>query len=320
MQTQPDAHSSPRQRSRRQDSSGHCPTTGPHRHRAFRRAPRRRAVVDLGDTLFDRESSFDTTLNSGVLGGGSGRDCTTCQSRALGTTEANYLLDTNTVDPVFSGEFNDAESRSSREPFLDGLSGEDHINQLFGATATESQAAILEISPARGPADPRAADVTLAELTTAVDTSAYDTDLTAIANADFAQRAYRLAGLYAACSAGGRPRRRPRDGGGFLATILSDLSGPGRRPVTPETTESAGVGAPALSVICEPFSGRRELPQAGGQRHRYSRLDPSAVADVLGFLNPSVGVHARHQIAAVVRDHHVDRGVSGCGQLSHPPA
>ena len=46
----------------------------------------------------------------------------------------------------------------------------------------------------------------------------------------------------------------------------------------------------------------------------------SAVADVLGLLDPAVGVYARHQITAIVRDHHVDRGVGGSGQLGHPPA
>ncbi|MFZ1160681.1 hypothetical protein [Mycobacterium sp.] len=184
------------------------------------------ALVDLGDTLLGSETGFDTTLYDGVLGpNGSEEMMYNSFVTAFGTTEANYLLDTNTASPVFSGVFNGAESRFFEGAFLDVLSGEDHINQLFGVSATESQTAILEIfTSTGGPPIPEAAGVTLADLTGAVGSSAFDTDLSAIANADFASGFTDLQGYFADLLSGaGALGDGLGDGGGFLATILSDL-------------------------------------------------------------------------------------------------
>lgn len=49
-------------------------------------------------------------------------------------------------------------------------------------------------------------------------------------------------------------------------------------------------------------------------------LDPGALGLVLRLLYPPIGVHTGHQVAAVVRDHHVDGGVGGHNQLGHPPS
>ena len=44
------------------------------------------------------------------------------------------LLDATGASPIFSGDFNGAESRLSRRLFLDALAGEDELNQLLGVT------------------------------------------------------------------------------------------------------------------------------------------------------------------------------------------
>src|SRR5271155_2167561 len=66
--------------------------------------------------------------------------------------------------------------------------------------------------------------------------------------------------------------------------------------------------------------GRRELTKAGGQRDWHPGFDVGAVGDVLGLLNPTVGMHARHQITTFIRDYDVDSGVGRSGQLGHPAA
>ena len=180
------------------------------------------ALVDLTDTLLGGETSFDTTLYNDVLGPtGSEETLYNSLVTSLGATEANYLLDTNTADPVYSGVFNGAESRFFEGAFLDTLTGEDHINQLFGISATDSETAILDIfTSTGGPPIPVGADVTLADLAAAVGTPAFDTDLSAIANADFASGLTDLHGYLADLVSGASALG---DGGGLLATIIGDL-------------------------------------------------------------------------------------------------
>ncbi len=52
-------------------------------------------------------------------------------------------------------------------------------------------------------------------------------------------------------------------------------------------------------------------------RNGHPRLDPGAVGGVLGGVDTAVGVHAADQIAAVIRDRHVDHGVGGHDHLGH---
>jgi hypothetical protein len=142
--------------------------------------------VDASDIL-GPETTFDTTFFNELLGANGVEDqLYTAVQTSLGTTEANLLLDTGGAEPVFSGVFNGAESRLSEGLFIDGLVSEDQLNQLLGITPSASETAILaDLVDNPGPSIPAGADVTLAELTGAVGTSSFDTDLTSIANADY---------------------------------------------------------------------------------------------------------------------------------------
>ena len=145
------------------------------------------ALVDSSDIL-GPETTFDTTFFNELLGANGVEDqLYTSVQTALGTTDANLLLDTDGAMPVFSGVFNGAESRLSEALFIDGLASEDQLNQLLGVTESASQTAILaDLVDNPGPSIPADSGVTLAGLEGAVGTSAFDTDLTSIANADYA--------------------------------------------------------------------------------------------------------------------------------------
>ena len=176
------------------------------------------ALVDLTDTLLGGETSFDTTLYNDVLGP-TGSEETLYNSfvTSIRCNRATISLTPTLPRPVFSGVFNGAESRFFEGAFLDTLAGEDQINQLFGISATDSETAILDIfTSTGGPPIPVAADVTLADLAAAVGTPAFDTDLSAIANADFASGLTDLQGYLADLVSGASALG---DGGGLLATI-----------------------------------------------------------------------------------------------------
>lgn len=145
------------------------------------------ALVDASDIL-GPETTFDTTFFNELLGANGVEDqLYSSVQTALGTTDANLLLDTDGAMPVFSGVFNGAESRLSEGLFIDGLASEDQLNQLLGVTESASQTAILaDLVDNPGPSIPADSGVTLAGLESAVGTSAFDTDLTSIANADYA--------------------------------------------------------------------------------------------------------------------------------------
>jgi hypothetical protein len=140
------------------------------------------ALVDITDTtLLTDEGTFDTALFNDVLGPtGAEEQLFT----ALGTNAAT-LLDTNTASPAFSGDFNGSESRLFEGLFLNGLVGEDQVNQSLGATPLESETELLNVFNTDFVPIPASADLTATDLAGAVGTSAFDTDLTSIANADF---------------------------------------------------------------------------------------------------------------------------------------
>ena len=145
------------------------------------------ALVDASDILTP-ETTFDTTLFNELLGANGLEDqLYTSVQTALGTTEANLLLDTDGAMPVFSGVFNGAESRFSEALFIDGLASEDQLNQLLGVSQLASQTAILaDLTDNPGPSIPADSGVTLSGLESALGSSTFDTDLTSIANADYA--------------------------------------------------------------------------------------------------------------------------------------
>jgi hypothetical protein len=126
-------------------------------------------------------------------------------STSIGAPDATTLLDATGADPVFSGVFNGAESRGFEALFLEGLASEDQVNQALGATPLESQTELLSVFNTDFVPIPASADVTAAELAGAVGTSAFDTDLTSIANADFTVAA--------------------GDFEGFLTNLTTDTSG-----------------------------------------------------------------------------------------------
>jgi hypothetical protein len=145
------------------------------------------ALVDDGSVILPPETTLDTELFNTVLGpSGAEEQMYTALVDSVGATEAQTLLDTDGASPVFSGVFNGAESRAFEGLFINTLVSEDQLNQLLGVTQADSESAILaDLVDNPGPSIPSGADVTLSELTGAVGTPAFDTDLTSIANADY---------------------------------------------------------------------------------------------------------------------------------------
>jgi hypothetical protein len=181
------------------------------------------ALVDASDIL-GPETTFDTTFFNDLLGTGGAEDqLYTSVATALGTTDANLLLDTGGAEPVFSGIFNGAESRFSEALFIDGLVSEDQVNQLFGVTESASQTALLaDLVDNPGPSIPAGADVTLADLTAAVGSSTFDSDLTSIANADYAFAVGDFQGYLSDLTTN---LGSLTDGSDFLTGLLGDLGG-----------------------------------------------------------------------------------------------
>jgi hypothetical protein len=178
------------------------------------------ALVDVTDaTLLTDESTLDTAFFNDVLGPtGAEEQLFSTLASSTSTAEATTLLDATGASPIYSGDFNGAESRAFEALFVDGLAAEDQVNQLVGVSETASQSAILaDLLSNAGPPIPGSADVTVAELTSAVGTSSFDTDLTSIANADYALAASDFEG-YLSSLAG--------DTGslGDFSTLLTDLS------------------------------------------------------------------------------------------------
>ena len=183
------------------------------------------ALVDASDIL-GPETTFDTTFFNELLGANGVEDqLYSSVQTALGTTDANLLLDTDGAMPVFSGVFNGAESRLSEGLFIDGLASEDQLNQLLGVTESASQTAILaDLVDNPGPSIPADSGVTLAGLESAVGTSAFDTDLTSIANADYAFAMGDFQG-YLADLPTNLERARLGRAPSILTTLLGDLTG-----------------------------------------------------------------------------------------------
>jgi hypothetical protein len=156
--------------------------------------------VALVDILTD-ESALDTTLFNDVLGTGGAEDqLFTTLSTAIGIPDATTLLDATGASPIFSGDFNGAESRLFEGLYLDTLATEDQLNQALGVAPATSEAAILADYTSLPEAPLPGTDI-LPD----VGTTGFDTDLTSIANDEFT-----LAGA---------------DFEGFLTNLASDTSG-----------------------------------------------------------------------------------------------
>ena len=146
------------------------------------------ALVDDGSVTLPPETSLDAELFNSVLGPtGAEEQMYTTLVDSVGATEAQTLLDTEGASPVFSGVFNGAESRGFEGLFINALVSEDELNQALGVTQSNSETAILaDLLTNPGPSIPASTDLTVGDLTSAVGTPAFDTDLATIANADYA--------------------------------------------------------------------------------------------------------------------------------------
>lgn len=169
------------------------------------------ALVDVTDaSLLADEGTYDTALVSDV----SGAETTLYNdlSTTYGPTVANVLLDTTTGGV---GDFNGAETAGFDGLYLDGLVTQDEVNQLVGVTETASQTAILADLTTEDPTAVTSAD--LAALTGAVGTSAFDTDLTSDANADYSLAVTDFEGYLTSLSG-------DTSSLGDVSTLLTDLS------------------------------------------------------------------------------------------------
>lgn len=175
------------------------------------------ALVDADTTFLIDEATLDNALWQDVLGPtGAEEQLFSALSTTFGAPTATTLLDATGANPVFSGAFNGAESRGFEALFLNGLVGEDQLNQALGVSTAESQTFLLTLFNIDFVPIPASSGVTAADLAAAVGTSTFDTDLTSIANADYALAASDFEG-YLSSLAGDTSAL------GDLGTVLTDL-------------------------------------------------------------------------------------------------
>jgi hypothetical protein len=179
------------------------------------------ALVDDFTPLLTDEGTFDTALFNDVLGP-TGAEETLFNTLATalsggtldatGTADATTLLDATGASPLFSGDFNGAESRLFEGLYLDTLASEDSLNQALGATPTESETAILADYTSL-PEAPLPTGDTLP----VVGATGFDTDLTTIANGEFSDATADFEGFLTNLST---------DSSGLtdFGTLLTDLS------------------------------------------------------------------------------------------------
>jgi hypothetical protein len=139
------------------------------------------ALVDISTLLTD-EGTFDTASWNDVLGPtGAEEQLYSALATATSPSEATTLLDATGASPIFSGDFNGAESRLFEGLYLDTLASEDQLNQAVGIGTTASETAILHDWTSLPEAPLPTGDVL-----PVVGATGFDNDLTTIANAEFA--------------------------------------------------------------------------------------------------------------------------------------
>lgn len=170
------------------------------------------ALVDATDTLLGDEGTFDTALFNDVLGPtGAEEQLFNAVATATSTSEATTLLDATGASPVYSGDFNGAESRLFEGVYLDTLAYEDELNQALGVSPTASETAILADYTSL-PEAPLPTGDTLPD----VGTSGFDTDLMTIANAEFTDATADFEGWLSSLAT-------DTSGLGDLGTVFTDL-------------------------------------------------------------------------------------------------
>jgi hypothetical protein len=201
------------------------------------------ALVDADATLLIDEGTLDNALWNDVLGPtGAEEQLFNALSTSFGAPTATTLLDATGANPIFSGDFNGAESRGFEALFLEGLAGEDQLNQALGVTETASQTELLSVFNTDFVPIPASADLTAADLAAAVGTSGFDTDLTTIANADYALAASDFEG-YLASLAGDTSSLSD------FSTLLTDLSSSFSDLSTNLTTDVTAVITDVTSLL-----------------------------------------------------------------------
>jgi hypothetical protein len=189
------------------------------------------ALVDLGDTIVGSETSLDDSLFTSVFGP-SGVEAelynglaTALGGGTSGDNLATALLDATGGSPIYSADFDGALSRLAGGTFFDTWASEDQVNQLLGVSATESQTLILADIEKDFIPIPTSTGLTDGDLSSAIGTSTFDTDLTQIANADFTTATGDFEGWLA-----NLPTALADLGGGSgdlggLSTLIGDLTG-----------------------------------------------------------------------------------------------
>jgi hypothetical protein len=201
------------------------------------------ALVDSFTTLLGDEGTLDNGLFNDVLGPtGAEEQLFNALSTTLGAPAATTLLDATGASPIFSGDFNGAESRLFEGLFLNGLVGEDQVNQALGATPLESQTELLSVFNTDFVPIPGSTGLTDADLTSAVGSSTFDTDLTTIANADYTLAAGDFEGFLTNLTT-------DTSGLGDLSTLLTDLSGSFSDLSTNLTTDFSTVLTDVTSLL-----------------------------------------------------------------------
>jgi hypothetical protein len=171
------------------------------------------ALVDATSALLGAEDTLDTQFFNDVLGP-TGAEATLYNdlSTLLGASQATTLLDATGASPIFSGEFNGAESRLFEGLYLDTLASEDQLNQALGITPTASETAILADYTSL-PEAPLPTGDTLP----IPGASGFDTDLTTIANGEYTLAASDFEGFLSNLAT-------DTSGLGSLGTLLTDFS------------------------------------------------------------------------------------------------
>jgi hypothetical protein len=188
---------------------GSLPYHGPSQAQGVPTVHRDVALVDRTDaTLLSDEGTLDSALVSDVSG--AENTLYTDLSNTYSPTIASTLLDTTTGGV---GDFNGAETAGFDGLYLDGLVTEDEVNQLVGVTETASQTSIVADLTATG----GVSSTDLTALAGAEGTSAFDTDLTSYANADYSLAVTDFEGYLTALSG-------DTSSLGDVSTLLTDLS------------------------------------------------------------------------------------------------
>jgi len=201
------------------------------------------ALVDATSALLGAEGTLDNAFWNDVLGPtGAEEQLFSALSATFGAPTATTLLDATGANPIFSGAFNGAESRGFEALFLNGLVGEDQLNHALGISTLASQTELLSVFSTDFVPIPASSGVTLPELTAALGTSAFDTDLTSIANADYALAASDFEG-YLTSLAGDTSAL------GDIGTLLTDLSNSFSDLGTNLTTDFSAVISDITSLL-----------------------------------------------------------------------